>query len=262
MTICTVVKVRDGIVLGTDSMSQLHATDPQGQSGVVKTYSNSRKLFQVGEKPIGVMSWGAGNIGPRSIEGLLREFSRQPGQEKVRTVEDTAGKLCQFLQEIYDAEFPNVPVEQQPGIGMYVAGYSRGEEFAEEWEFTLPAAPVPKKVRPKEHFGASWRGIDIPFTRLYQGFDPRLLEALAAKGVSRELIEETIGQTPLKIQVVYGAVPVQDAIDLAVFVLRTTIGYVEIDLGPPACGGPLQVAIILPQTGFSWIEQPQLSITA
>ncbi|MGH2619282.1 MAG: hypothetical protein ACRDHG_01760 [Anaerolineales bacterium] len=241
-------------------MSQLHARDEQGQSGVVKTYSNSRKLLQVAEKPIGVMSWGAGNIGLRSIEGLLREFSKQPGLEKIRTVQDTARALSEFLRGIYETEFPKIPVEQQPGIGLYIAGYSKNEEFAEEWEFTLPASPEPKEVRPKGGFGSSWRGIDIPFTRLYFGFDPRLSEALVAKGVDRDLVNQVVSQAGHQVQAVFGAMPVQDAIDFAVFVLRTTIGYVNIDLGAPSCGGPLQVAIILPQSGFTWIEQPKFSV--
>ena len=54
--------------------------------------------------------------------------------------------------------------------------------------------------------------------------------------------------------------PVQDAINFAVYVLRTTIGLANFEIGPPSCGGPLQVAIILPETGFEWVENPRFYV--
>ena len=57
MTIVASVKVRDGLVLATDSMTQIQASvDEAGHKAVVKTYGNARKLFQVRELPIGVMT--------------------------------------------------------------------------------------------------------------------------------------------------------------------------------------------------------------
>jgi hypothetical protein len=55
--------------------------------------------------------------------------------------------------------------------------------------------------------------------------------------------------------------PVQDAIDFAVFILNTTIGYTTFIPGVPSCGGPLQVAAILPDEGFVWISRPELQVS-
>jgi hypothetical protein len=74
MTICASVKVRDGLVLATDSMTQIHGRGSTGPIGVIKTHGNARKLFQVAKLPMGVMSYGIGNIGPRSIHSYMREF--------------------------------------------------------------------------------------------------------------------------------------------------------------------------------------------
>ena len=55
MTIVASVKVRDGLVLGTDSMTQISAPTPEGEIQILKAYSNARKLFQIKDAPIGVM---------------------------------------------------------------------------------------------------------------------------------------------------------------------------------------------------------------
>jgi hypothetical protein len=51
MTICASVKMRDAIVLGTDSMTQVQRAGVGGQPVVFKPYVNARKLFQIGGLP-------------------------------------------------------------------------------------------------------------------------------------------------------------------------------------------------------------------
>ncbi len=82
MTICASVKVRDGLVLATDSMSTIQGQVDGGQVAVLKNYSNARKLFQIGDMNIGAMSYGAGNIGNRSIQGLMTEFNGSGNKPK------------------------------------------------------------------------------------------------------------------------------------------------------------------------------------
>jgi len=251
MTICASVKVRDGLVLATDSMSQIFAKDVTTQQiGVVKTYSNARKLFQAAGLPMGIMSYGIGNIGRRSVQGLLREFVPSSN-----TVKDVADALFTFIKSPYDSEFGT---GQKPGLGFFVAGYSEGKPFAEEWEFLLPRDNATKLVRAEDTFGASWRGIDLPFTRLYKGFDPRIGSKLKSAGLDDKQIKEVFHG--LELPVVFDGMPVQDAIDFAVFICKTTIGMSTFEAGPPGCGGPLQVATILPDSGFEWISKPSLIV--
>ena len=77
MTICAIVKVRDGLVLGTDSMTQILAEIEPGKRAIVKAYGNARKLFRIGKLPVGIVTFGIGNIGSRSIQGLVREFNEE-----------------------------------------------------------------------------------------------------------------------------------------------------------------------------------------
>lgn len=257
MTICASVKVRDGLVLATDSMTQISVITPEGDTGVAKTYSNARKLFQVGDTPIGVMFHGIGNIGKRSIQGFMREF-RPSNSSNVKKV---ATELYAHFKGPYDERFAELDIGSKPVLGFYIAGYSKNGEFAEEWEFRYPKDSEPRVVREDKSFGASWRGVDLPFTRIYKGYDPRSFDLLLQQGVDPKTVKQLkqISKN-LESPVIYDGMPVQDAINFAVYILNTTIGLVEFEIGPPICGGPLQVATILPEHGFEWISRPNYSI--
>ena len=252
MTIVASVKVRDGLILGTDSKTTIF-----GPQGVLKTFSNARKLFRITGRPVGVMTFGLGNIGPRSIEGLVLDFCRGL-HEGHGTVEELAQDLYGFIKEAYEQEFHEVAITERPELGFLVAGYSNGQPLPEEFEFLLPGDPGPTAVRPADVFGASWRGQHTPFVRLYKGFDPRITEALRGQGLSDDQIDSVTGG--LEASVLYDGMPVQDAINFATFILTTTIAYTAFEVGPASCGRPLQVATILADEGFKWIAKPELRV--
>jgi hypothetical protein len=206
------------------------------------------------------MTYGQGNIGNRSIEGLVLDFAGTP-EADVDTVEETARNLFDHVQMFYGTEFAETPVEQRPIIGFFVAGYSQEEPFTEEFEFVLPRDDEPSPVRGAEEFGASWRGVDAPFTRLTRGFDPYVIPArLGEAGLNEEAVNRVLDADGLQTFFVLEGMPVQDAINFAVFLLETTIGWSTFAAGVALCGGPLQVAVILPDTGFTWVARPELSI--
>ncbi|MBM3236559.1 hypothetical protein FJZ31_09705 [Candidatus Poribacteria bacterium] len=258
MSIVASVKVNDGIVLATDSTTQIHGTDQQGNIGFVKSYHNVRKLFRLGALPIGVMFYGIGNIGRRSIENLLLEFIRDKLGEPC-SVEEVSGKLLTFFHSFYMEQFKEVlkqvdsSPKQLPLFGAFIAGYSKGTYYAEEWEFVIPRDDKIKKVRDKEAYGASWRGITLPFSRLYNGYDPRLIDALKRLGVDEDIIKQAT--SGLKSPVIYDGMPVADAINFARYILQTTIGLASFEIGVESCGEPIDIAIILPDGAFKWVEQ-------
>lgn len=256
MTIVASVKVRDGLILATDSMTQISGGAPGQPAAVLKSYENARKLFQVGDLPIGVMTFGLGNIGQRSIEGLMLEFSSTVvGQRK--KVETVSQALFDFIKGKYEEQgYVN---DDSPALGFYVAGYSPNSHFPDEREFQLPRDVGPVQVRDEQDFGANWRGIDFPLTRLWKGFAIKIPARLAEKGWNQQEIGELIGD--LETPALYDGMPVQDAVNFAVYILRVTIGYTEFSVGPSPCGGPIQVATVLPDKGFKWIEKPDLRIS-
>jgi len=254
MTIVACVKVYDGIVLGADSATQIMGKDLQGNITVLKVYQNAQKLFQLQNLPVGILTYGIGNIGKKSIETLLRDFdgAHPTDNNSKHTIEKVTKSLFDFLKNIYDKQFSKIPREKRPIMGLYVAGYSYDSTEGEEWEFLLPRDSKPRKVRERDVFGSSWRGASLPFTRLYFGIDPRITEDLIKSGVDAGKIKQISQkyQSP----VVYDGMPVKDAVEFLKFILRTTIGLISFEIGPPSCSEPINIAIISPKEGFNPVE--------
>ncbi len=260
MSIVVSVKVRDGIVLGADGMTQIFAKGPNGSLGVAQTYENARKLFQVLDRKVGVMTYGAGNIGRRSIQGIIEDFNEIVRMDiKIsESVGEIAKRLRDHINNEYNSAFGDVKEEERPIIGLYIGGYSKGSAFPEEWEFILPKIPEPKEVRPKDGCGSSWRGVTLPFSRLYNGIDPRIIEELKAIGIDKKKLQKIIEK--YKCEVAYDAMPLQDAVNFAYHILRVTVDHTKFELGPPACGGPLEISVITKAKGFQQITSRKLTV--
>jgi hypothetical protein len=77
LTIAIFLKVNEGLVLASDSASTIIAQDPEGQQGVVSTYNNANKEFNLKKGlSIGVITWGADAIGATSLSTLIKDSRR------------------------------------------------------------------------------------------------------------------------------------------------------------------------------------------
>jgi hypothetical protein len=270
MSVGIVVKVSEGLVLATDSAATLYGRieKPEGvQEGIVKTYYNAKKLLQIGDFPIGVLTWGQAFIGARTIESLVREWEydnhwqsqeeyREADQESYR-VHTCAEMLCDHLARVYDEEFGHLPEEQHPGLGIVVAGYSEGEFFPEIWRFALPFDDQVHNQRPdrdgKPDFGASWFGLTEPIVRLHWGRDEAAISIIAERfGIPQQDIREALN--PLQYQVPFAVMPLQDAIEYAHYMLNVTVGRYRFVVGPELCGGEIEIVAIT-QRQFKWISR-------
>lgn len=261
MTICVSVKTRDGIVLGTDSMSTVMLPGSDGQTVVARTFSNARKLVQLGDLPVGVFAYGLGNLGARTVYSHILEYGRtiplsESGQDwEVRKI---AVGLSEHIGKEYAAIYDESEI--RPELGLHVAGFSRGATLPEEWAIEFPNPASPALAMDKDDVGIIWEGVELPFARLFYGYDARLLQALQAAGVSPVVMRQVLEETSLTPQVLFGAMPLQDAINFAVYVLQTTIGFTLFETGPSLCDGQLQIAVISEETQFQWVSKPELRI--
>ncbi len=82
---------------------------------------------------------------------------------------------------------------------------------------------------------------------------------LLVGGVPIKLVDALFNRELWGMPIMFASMPMQDAINFAEYVLRTTVGAAEFELGAPTCGGPLQVALIQP-TLFEWIALPELKL--
>ncbi len=266
MTIAISIKVNDGIVLAADSAATIMGQDSQGKTGVINIYNTANKIFNLRKGlPIGAITWGAGSIGYASISTLVKDFRKLITYDdnwKIKTdsykIEEIAEKFKEFIfEKHYKEEFKSWP--EKPFLGFMIVGYSYGEPLAEEWMIEIQNGKCkgPYLVRKPNEVGITWNGETEAITRLYLGFGtglPIILKEYGLKDVDVENIIKLCRQK-LTISLVIPPMPIQDAIDLAEFLVKTTIYFFKFAPGAPTVGGPIEIAAITKHEGFKWIKR-------
>jgi hypothetical protein len=273
MTIAVAVKVHEGLVLATDSASTLMGHTPMG-AGVVNVYDNANKIVNlVKGMPVGVMTWGAGAIGTVSMTTIFKDLREvltgtelgpngedwtvQTGALSIAAVAD---KLRRYVfEELYVTQFGAGP--DFPDLGMIVAGYSSGVGHAEEYQIDVNGrgeCSGPTLLRPAAECGFTVGGQPETISRLILGVDPRMAQVLEqGLGVdpSQSEAAAAVIQQHLQAPVVADAMPFKDAVDLAHFLVDTTIKMTRFLPGPATVGGPIEIAGITKHEGFKWVSR-------
>ncbi len=272
MSICVAVKVPEGVVLAADSASSIAGAPTlpggqQGPQGIVKVFYNATKALQIRSLPVGVVCWGAGSFQVRTIASLIEEFGNEQNTKQLEaeklSMEELAGSLWEFLLGRSDDLFEKVPREARPLTGLLVAGYSGDRFFPELYRMGVPMHS-PESVRPdrdgKPWFGAVWYGLTDAIVRFHHGRDDRFFEvidqALRERSGSADLkIDESLRESvrgQLEYPVLFHAMPLNDAVEYAEFVVDLTIKRCRFVVGAELCGGPIDVATVTKQEGFAW----------
>ena len=267
MTIVVTVKINDGIVLASDSAT----TFCNDQGFPIKIYNSANKVFNlVKGLPIGGLTWGTGGIGSASISTITKDLrSRFSGDDPDRTdwkinpenytIEAVAQKVREFFfEELYQKAYESTPSPQY-FMGYKVCGYSAGAPLPELWDLRIVGdqCPPPNLVRRQGDVGPNWDGEYEAMDRLLLGIGANFTQALIDNGLTPEQAAEAAGKVTerLSVPVVVAAMPIQDAIDLAVFMVETTIKFVRFNLRHETVGGPIEVAAITKHEGFNWVKR-------
>jgi hypothetical protein len=266
MTVVVTVKINDGIVLACDS-----ATTFSNDAGVpVKIYNNANKAFNlVKGLPIGTMACGAGGIGAASISTLTKDLRRRlSGLEKEfldwklppdYTMEQVATRVRQFLfDEVFKKEFGDEP-PQGFALAYKVAGYSAKAALPELWDVRIydGKCPPPILLRDQTTCGSNWDGELDALSRLLLGVGVKFKELLVEQGVPPDQVDGVVKEVHQKLEapVVIPAMPIQDAIELATYMVETTIGFMKFNFGAETVGGPIELAAITKHEGFKWVRR-------
>jgi hypothetical protein len=267
MTICVSVKVGEGLVLAADSAVVLEGifNTPVGpQQGILQNFEFANKVTHFKDYPIGVLNWGLGSINARSIQSLIMEFeySYQSINDNTNyTVKQIADNLLDFIKTRYDAGFPTDP---KPNLGILVGGYSANHFFPEKYVYEFPISKEFSLVRPDRpdgtpDFGANWFGMTDALIRLVLGFDPNAINELVNRGVNKAIVEQWVKDGVASLPLIFDGMPLQDAIDFAEYAIQVVIGRFRFGLGPPLCGGDIDIAVITPNA-FRWARRKQWGI--
>jgi hypothetical protein len=257
MTIIVSVKINDGVVMASDSA----ATFGNGQ-----IYHHADKIVNlVKGLPIGAMVTGNGGIGNESVSTLLKDLRRRLSdraqtdwylEAATYTMEQVAARVRRFLFEEKARQ-----LEQDVWMQLRICGYSAGRPLAEIWEVLLAGqnCDAPKRVQHEHESGVLWDGEYQALDRLILGRAPEFPKFLTERGVQQD---QVVDMDKAFCRRAYGtlalsAMPTQDAIDLARFLVETTIGFVRFHLTvqPKTVGGPVEIAAITKHEGFRWVQR-------
>lgn len=269
MSIGILITVHDGIVLAADSASTLTLMGPNpGQAGpALNVYNNANKIANLYKgKSIGCVAYGSGSIGSASISTLLKDFRVRltDGLEagfsiENYTMEDVSRRLSQFLIAHVEQLGANDP---KPTLGMLLGGYSAGKSLGEGWGVAIEngVAKEPVLLRPEGDVGITWGGDGEAVARLVLGFSqglPQVLASLVKPPLSPDGIEQlsALLRTRLQAPLVFAPMPIQDAIDLAEWLVHTASMFSRFVPGPSHVGGPTESAAITKHEGFKWVRR-------
>jgi 20S proteasome alpha/beta subunit len=258
VTVLVSVKINDGVVMAADSASSF-------ASGMI--YNNSRKIVNIREGlPVGAMVTGAGGIGNESIDTLLKDLRRRLSGEEAAyadwaldpanySMQGVASRVRQFL-----FEEKSLAHDATAWTKVRLCGYSSGQSLAEVWEVNLMGdiCAAPSCVQNEQEFGLRWDGEYEALDRLVFGLGTRFNEFAVKHGLSeRQAAELREKLVPDLYELLFvEAMPMQDAIDLARYLVETTIGFIKYSVArPKTVGGPIEIAAISKHEGFQWVQR-------
>jgi hypothetical protein len=280
MSVAVLIGVHDGVVLAADSASTLSlplpllppgVVLPTGAPGIVgNVYDNANKIFNILKgQPIGCITFGSGNIGNASIATLIKDLRKKltdaPEEmgfdvEKY-TMKDIAETLAKFLA----AECDKVEKSVKAGtnVGFLLGGYSKPGDLGEAWsvEIIQGIAQPPKQLRKPDEAGISWGGQTEILQRMIIGASPGIFSVLGEvsqpKQSPADIANKLLPLITARLQapIVFAPMPIQDAIDLARFLVHAAIMFSRFSPGPNVVGGPIEIAAITKHENFKWISR-------
>lgn len=262
MSLGIVFKGPEGIVLAADSRVTLNAEikNAEGRLLLPATFDNATKLLRVtGQDYVGAVTYGVGAIGmtePRTAHSFLPEFESELGHTSSGRlpVKIFAEKFSDFFVRQWTQ---NMPEDYSgPGMTFLVGGFDENAPYGKVYKVEIPVNPIPEEQN-EGQFGIVWGGQLQFTTRLIHGFDPRLLSILQQ---SLSLSETEITQLQnqlraLSLPIPYQFLPLQDCVDLSIFLIRTTMELQTWLVDVRGVGGAIDVATITRTKGFEPIQQ-------
>lgn len=263
MSLGIAFKGPEGIVLAADSRVTLttEKLSPGGNFMFSSTFDNATKLLKISHHDyVGVITYGLGAIGqnePRTAHSLLPEFEEKLPKERLQ-IEKFAEKLCVFFEEQWKDKMPEEYSGQD--LVFLIGGFDEGEPYGKVYQVNIPSKPKPVEQN-KGSFGISWGGQLEFVNRLLKGFDPRLpsmaQSILNLSDDQKTQLERGLGPM-LSSRIPYQFLPLQDCVDLSIFLIRTTMEIQAWMVAVRGVGGAIDVATITRTDGFTPVQQKSI----
>lgn len=258
MSLGIAFKGPEGVVMAADSRVTLMQQLPNNTL-LPAHFDNATKLLKVGgQNFVGVVTYGQGALGtlePRTAHSYMPEFEAEVNAVGVGrlSVQDFTQRLSDFFVDRWNGA--NMPQGADP-MFFLVGGFDEGTNYGRLFQVSIPDSPAPIEQAANE-FGISMGGQTEYVGRLLGGFDGRLPGIVrAALGLDQQqettMVQEIRKQ--LNTAIPYQFLPLQDCVDLAIFLIRTTVAIQSFTVGLRGVGGSIDVATITRMEGYQAIQ--------
>jgi hypothetical protein len=243
MTIVVGVATPEGLVLAADSRTTFSNGDHHRIGS-----DNAQKVFEVAG--MGIATYGWAFLKNDTIAGVMDQFAAHLDDVDWEGVEGFAAELGAFYHRAFEEHLAEAEIpwdEETMGfpLGFLVAGY--GEDgIGAIYEVYVPVTGAATLQATTTGGGSMWRGQTDVIRRLIKGID--------LQGLSEQQLELEGEALEKASQLEYNPLPtitLQDGIDYASFLVRTTVDMQRFSDGTyaapgevPGCGGPLQVLAV------------------
>ncbi len=268
MSLGIAFKGPEGIVLAADSRVTLNAVrqDAGGQKLVIPaTFDYATKLLTVkdaAQDHVAAITYGLGALntaeGPRTAHSFMPEFEAElrAVKQKRLSSEEFSKRLSDFFCLQYQAG-PNPPANTGNDMVFVVGGYDEGQPYGRLFEFYVPSRPAPVERHSGSEFGAVWGGQREIVDRILNGGDEKLFLLL-----KNELHLDDAGILALRTKIApeiglpipYAFLPLQDTVDLATMLIRTTINTQRWMIDVRGVGGEIDVVTITRTGGVQPVQ--------
>jgi hypothetical protein len=269
MSLGIIIKGPEGLVLAADSRVTLQAKSETETLTV--NFDNATKLlsFSKPHEYVGAVTYGAAVIGLRTAQSFIPELEEEilEEQKKRLEVEDYATLLSNFFGKQWQKTMPS----DYPGPSMtfVVGGYGPTDSYGRVFLFSLPDQKDPVEQNKNDennnvpNFGMTWGGQLQIASRIIHGFDPELRSILQKElglddaGWSR--IQQALMRR-LQFSIPYQVLPLQDCVNLATMMIRTTVEAQSLSVGVRGVGGPMDLAVVTRTEGLRYIQKKALRV--
>jgi hypothetical protein len=231
MSLVVTVYVPSGIVMAADSRMTVLRTEDREESGQkvrvqqqLVLSDSAYKIVRLRTVPAGIGVYDSGIIDNQPVESHVRRF-----EEDALTPDDDVNAVAQKFLEYFQSNHKGV------AVGFHVAGH----KF--EGKASVPYVLVGHTTRETQI-----RRVNATDKRELQYGVVRAGDVL----VANRLID--VNSLPL-----FAAMPLQEAIDYAIHLIRTTIDTLRFEPRFPTVGGPIDVMVLQPE-GMHWVQRKEL----
>lgn len=241
MSLIITLYTREGIVMASDSRLTLRTSREQAtekEKKIVRqmAVAQSDSIYKTFLTPqgVGISTYGAAEIKGMPIAGYLESFIT----EELSGEEVTLDQVPHIIKEYFSN------LDKNLNVGFHIAGYRKKDKYYQQqvWRVDIARGEI-VKINQEDQPGASWAGEGDIISRLL-----KRVSIHDDDGKDKKLPHYPIP---------YGYFTLQDAIDFAIYAIRTTIESLRFQPRPKTVGGPIDVLVIKPEESF-WVKRKEL----